>query len=476
MVAASSIALALPLPARASSQDTRVGVNVPDIAPGRGAGVVFVDAMKQAAPWSSDRRLILDPNGNVRFLARGQVAQTVVFPGETYPAGRYVLLYDGAGAFDLSGAGAVVARGAGRIVVRIVPQAAGIRLRLTATQPCDPVRNVRLILPGFEQTYASAPYSPGFIQTLRSFNVLRFKDWMHGDTFVSSAVWPARPSATRATQVAPEGVAPEYMVALANATGADPWFTIPLGATDMYVYQFAALVHQMLDPRLHPTFEYGHEVWKAGTPANAYAAMAGRNFRLAADPATAALDWYAQRSTQMFALVRRAFGADARRVDGVVSGPFAVAPNDGAAAIDRTILQYARAGAHADAFAVSVPSDGEWSRRGALTTQRLVAQQNARLPLIAYDGGDALEAWHADGGGLFVSHSDAALPSTTAGRAELLGIGDYQARHPASHPAPASPSRFIAALSAPRVARTTRRARRGDDPCQDAQPALRTSR
>jgi hypothetical protein len=330
---------------RFATSANRAAVDVPDIAPAQGAGVIFVDAMNQAAPWSSKDPLVLDRTGMVRFLAPGQVAETVIYPRAAYPAGDYTLLYAGKGRFDLSGTGgAVITRAPGRIVLRIVPRTGGIRPRLTATDPNEPVHDIRLILPGFAKTYASAPFHPLFVQALRSFNVLRFKDWMHGERFVPSVVWPERPRATRATQVAPDGVAPEYMVALANATGADPWFTLPVGATDMYIYQFAALVHQTLDPRLHATFEYGHEVWKRGTPTNAYAAMAGRNFHLAADRNAAALRWYSLRSTQMFQLVERAFGADAGRANLVASGAVAAAP-------PRPLSRYALERWHAPALA-----------------------------------------------------------------------------------------------------------------------------
>lgn len=336
--------------AHAAGRSARAAIEVSDLAPGRETGVVFVDAMKQAAPWSSKGPLLVDSAGNVRFLARGQVAETLIYPGGAYPAGTYTLLYAGKGTFDLSGTGGtLVARGPGRALLRIVPRSAGIRLRLTATDPEEPVHDIRLILPGFVKTYASAPFHPLFVEALRSFNVLHFKDWMHGDTFVSSAVWPDRPTMTRATQVAPAGVAPEYMVGLANATRAEPWFTLPVGATDMYIYQFAALVHQSLDPRLHATFEYGHEVWKPGTPGNAYAARAGRNFHLAADPAAAALAWYALRSKQMFAIVERAFGAD--------SGRATLAGGSLAAARHRGLSRAALEGSHsASASAAYMPS------------------------------------------------------------------------------------------------------------------------
>lgn len=300
--------------AHPGGRSERAAVAVGDIASSQGSGVVFVDAMKQAAPWTSKTPLVLDGTGNVRFLAPRQVAETVIYAGVAYPAGDYTFLYAGKGAFDFSRTGGtVIANGPGKALLRIVPRPAGIRLRLTATDLRAPVHDIRLILPGFAKTYASAPFHPLFVHRLRSFNVLYFKDWMHGDTFVSSAVWPDRPTMTRLTQIAPAGVAPEYMIGLANAIGADPWFTIPVGATNMYIYQFAALVHHTLDPRLHARFEYGHDVSKPGTPGNAYAAMAGRNVHLAADPAAAARAWYEVRSKQMFAIVERAFGADSGR-------------------------------------------------------------------------------------------------------------------------------------------------------------------
>ncbi len=294
-------------------------VNVRDIAPRQNPGVVFVDAMKQAEQWTSREPLLLDEAGNVRFLAPGQVAETVIYRRGAYPSGNYTLLYSGNGKFDFNGnAEKVVSLSRGRIVLRVTPSSAGLRLRLTATDPREPVHDVRLILPGFAESYTRAPFHPLFVQALRAFHVLCFKDWMHSATFVSSTVWPDRPQVWRATQVAPAGVAPEYMVALANASGANPWFTLPVGATDMYIYQFAALVHQTLDPRLRATFEYGYEAWKPGTPGNAYAAMAGRNFHLAVDPDAAARAWYTMRSAQMFSLVKRAFGDDAGRASFVL--------------------------------------------------------------------------------------------------------------------------------------------------------------
>src|SRR5690606_9369599 len=51
------------------------------------------------------------------------------------------------------------------------------------------------------------------------------------------------------------------MVALANQTGADPWFNMPHMATDDYMRRFAEYVRDNLDPALKAHIEFSNEVW-----------------------------------------------------------------------------------------------------------------------------------------------------------------------------------------------------------------------
>jgi len=310
-----------------------------DIGPGSGAGVVFVDALQQASGWTSTSpaRLALDPAGNVRSLQAGQSADRVVYSTEAYRAGDYTLLYDGSGSFDVRG-GTIVANAPSRATIRVNPNSgSGLTLRLVATDPANPVRDVRLVLPGYEATYATQPFLPDYVRSLLGRKVLRFAQWMHADTYVDSVFWTQRPHVGRATQVTPSGVAPEYMILLANLTGATPWFTLPAGATDAYVYNFARLVHGSLDPRLRPIFQYGNEVWNPATAGNGYARMAARNVGIPGEPSTAALSWYAHRSARIFSLVRAAFGSDAARVVTALSGPAPEGQRN--AALDTFLLQ-----------------------------------------------------------------------------------------------------------------------------------------
>ena len=332
---------------------------------------VFVDATKQASPWTSAASLSLDRLGYPRSLAPGQVAESVVYATASHPAGDFTLLYSGRGEIAVEG-GAVQARSEGRIVVRVAPNTPRVALLLKSTDRADYVHDVHFIVPGFEPTYAIEPFFPKFVEALRGLALVRFATWMRASISNVSAVSVLRPTTGTYTQAGPLGIAPEYAVALANALGAQPWFTLPAGATDGYAYAFADVVHRQLDPRLRAAFEYGDRIWDPGVPANAWSLMAGHNLHLAGDARQAALDWYALRSTQLFGVEQRAFGRDAARMVRVLSGPV-----DDAASL-AIILSYASGEHNADAFyAVSPPREDASRLLGASRLRILTVQDLA---------------------------------------------------------------------------------------------------
>jgi len=109
----------------------RVALELGDFAEGA-SGVVFVDAMKQASPWSASGSLALDRLGNVTELVHGQVAESTVYaPGTRYPAGDYTLLYSGTATWGIVG-GTIVAQSAGRAIVRA---SASASLNWTSSPP-----------------------------------------------------------------------------------------------------------------------------------------------------------------------------------------------------------------------------------------------------------------------------------------------------------------------------------------------------
>ena len=90
-----------------------------------------------------------------------------------YPGGRYTLLYEGKGTFELEWDASIVSQEPGRALVDVTPNQ-GIRLVITETDPQDPIRNFRFIMPGFESTYETQPFHPSYLEFLGNFSVLRF--------------------------------------------------------------------------------------------------------------------------------------------------------------------------------------------------------------------------------------------------------------------------------------------------------------
>ena len=102
---------------------------------------------------------------------------------------------------------------------------------------------------------------------LRSFSALRFSVIQRtvGSTQVH---WADRTRPTQAFQSGDNGVALELLVQLANQSGADPWFCIPVRADDDYVRNFARTVLAGLDPKRTVYLEYGNEIWNEAYPFN----------------------------------------------------------------------------------------------------------------------------------------------------------------------------------------------------------------
>lgn len=189
-----------------------------------------------------------------------------------YPGGVYTVLYDGDGEIAFAGENEVVGKKAGHIDLRVTPTPAGITLILQKSNPADPIRNIRVILPGHESTYKTHPWYPPFLNALRPFNTIRFMGWQ-AVNFNMEKDWSDRRLPSYATQAnlpfyapSPEmkGVSYEDIIALSNELNENPWINVPGAASDDYIRQMAKLFHQTLKPNLHPMIEYGNEMWNAG--------------------------------------------------------------------------------------------------------------------------------------------------------------------------------------------------------------------
>ena len=374
----------------------------------------FVDAFKSARPWISQQQgqpwgqgppLSLDSNGWILSLQPGQYAETILLDNALddqahYPTGNYTVLYDGEGtiAFDLQSA-SIASQTPGRMVVTVPAGGNGVYLMVTATNPKNPIRNIRFIMPGQESSYTTQPFNPDFLQAIQSYKCLRFMEWglINGSNVQQ---WTDRALPADYTWML-RGVPLETQIQLANALNVAPWFNIPAKASDSYVKQFAALVKSQLKPGLSFYLEYSNETWNGSFSQSAYVQAQGLAMGFSSDPTVAAADYTAYRSTQIFSIVRSAI-QPATRVIRVIGSQAANSWLSEQTVAFRSAYQQADALAIAPYFNCSDTASGGFGILGDPSTADQVAA-------MTVDGVIDIELQHITGCALQAMQSNSAI-------------------------------------------------------------------
>jgi hypothetical protein len=299
----------------------------------------FIDAFKSSRAWlpqcgagepgcapegewdTNEAKLIdLDANGWVRSLPavsdapRFTKVGTLLFRGigNRYPAGRYLVLYDGEGKleYDYVQKDEAASR-PGRDVIISDASDAGIYLVISQTDPKKTgnyLRNIRVIPETYATRYqAGEIFHPNFLDKITPFKTLRMMDWM-ATNYEPPGVWQNRPRVEQASYAYRGGVPMEVMVRLANQLKIHPWFTMPHTANDEYVRNFASYVRDNLDPSLKVYIEYSNEVWNGLFEQHGWANTQGKA-RLGANADPAFMKWYGLRSAQVAQIWKQTFAA-----------------------------------------------------------------------------------------------------------------------------------------------------------------------
>jgi hypothetical protein len=219
------------------------------------------------------------PIGLGGLAAQGYALYTIVFTNGLiqYPVGTYTLTFDGKGTVQIWNGvqpGQTFSQNGGAgspSNVNIIHNGSGITIAILNSDPNDNVRNIRLVMPGLQQTYQTNPFNPQFLAAIQPFSTLRFDGMMLPD--IGSATtsngqsgvltWAERTPPTYYTQTSASGVAVEYLVQLCNILHANMWVNMPVNADSEYVTNFAQYVEQNLDPQLKVYVEYGNELWNS---------------------------------------------------------------------------------------------------------------------------------------------------------------------------------------------------------------------
>lgn len=217
--------------------------------------------------------------------------------------------------------------------------------KMNATNSSNPIRNIDC---READANPDATFDPVFLAEVKRYNVLRFMKWTNAVENNTSVTWANRAKPGQWDVVGSDGVPIEYMIQLANETGADPWFAIPWNADEEYVRKFAETVRDQLNPSRKAYVEVSNEVWNYVYKVTHQAAQEGAEQGLSTNAHEAMLRRYAQKtgevmdvwtsvfSGQMNRLVRVAaiqtgawsaetvlgFGQTASKVDALASAPY----------------------------------------------------------------------------------------------------------------------------------------------------------
>ena len=183
-----------------------------------------------------------------------------------------------------------------------------------------------------------------YVDDMKPFGVLRFLDWSNANGNPASVTWASRTTLDKAGN---DSVALENMIDLANATGSDPWFTVPYNADETYVRNMAKLVHDRLSTSRRAYFELSNEVWNFGFPVATQALNEGLAEKLSTDKYSNHLMRYAEKSIWMHKLLTAAFADNPNRLVRVVS-----AQNDNSFSA-RTIMGFRDTANWVDALATA---------------------------------------------------------------------------------------------------------------------------
>ncbi len=406
------------LPGAAASNRASLGINLSGVTYWS-SEIVFVDLFKHAQTFKSQAPgksygqggpLDLTPDGWVHSLtAGGQFADSIVLtrPRLGYPGGTYSCFYEGQGKIEFAYGTQVLDEQPGRMRVEVKPELGQLSLKLTRTDPNDPVRNIRVVLPGFGETYDKQPFHPEFLTRWEKFKVVRFMDWQSTNNS-AQAKWSERSTPSKQTQGTEAGVALEYLIQLSNTLNADPWFCLPHQADDDYVRQFAEMVKARLKPELKVYIEYSNECWNGIFAQAGYCKDKGKALGLSDNDYQAQLRYYSKRAVEIFRIWEEVFGGREHLVR-------VLAAQSANPWTSEQVMEFEEAYKHADALAIAPYFGGalgdpktqeevskwtvdqvldrcaEYINKGneTIANQASLAQKRG-LRLVAYEGGQHL--------------------------------------------------------------------------------------
>lgn len=228
----------------------------------------FIDLIKQARTWRNAAAIVgipgieayQDANGWLTEMPAGVSAVVLTLDGSSrLPVGTYVLTWEGTGTVSVTnGANPVVTDHRIEFTKPLITTSLYPTISSIDTE--DPPKNLRLFLKKYEALLDDGEiFNPDFLEVVQDARQLRYMDPMKTN-WSTQEEWADRPTPADYTY-SWRGMPVDVMVALANKTGTDPYFTLPHLATDEYIREFATYIRDNLNPGLVAYVAYSNELW-----------------------------------------------------------------------------------------------------------------------------------------------------------------------------------------------------------------------
>lgn len=415
----------------------------------------LVDVFKASRPWISGgpnqwddgRAVAVDRYGWVTSLLPDQVARTLLFsemhdPAPAFLEGDITLLYDGDGDFEISAGNDGITRAPGKTVVTFNPSKGGqFILNLTRTNPANPLRNFRAILPGgrcgndgtkycrmdsdcgaavcvsFLSNYSKEPFHPVFLSDTKPYGAIRFMDLMVTNHSTIQH-WADRPKMTDA-RWSTKGAPIELLAKLCNTLRVDGWFNVPHQADADYTRKLATTLNAHLASDRHVYVEYSNEVWNDIMGQSAFATQEGLRLGLSTDPFEARMLYHARRTVEVGRIFREVFGS--ARLTRVL-GSFAAVPW-----VTERMLAFETTADEVDAVAIAPYFGAAYGSEPEVTTKNVPAMSvDALLSLLHTEELPRILAW-VDGHRAAIAAKRPGLELLAyEGGQHLVGVGGHE--------------------------------------------------
>ncbi|MHA7057913.1 T9SS type A sorting domain-containing protein [Aquimarina sp. M1] len=201
-----------------------------------------------------------------------QKVATIWAETDAWPAGEYTVLWEGTGVLDfISGQGfEITSQTAHRITFNFPNPGVFIEMSINESDINDPIHNIRVLMPGTEDTYETQPFYQVWLDNIKPFQAFRFMDWGRTNNWGKTTEgwqdtklfeWEERARMDHYTWADNKGIPYEMMIKLMNDQDVDGWVCVPHRASDDFIRSMANYFKENLEPDRHLHVEYSNEVW-----------------------------------------------------------------------------------------------------------------------------------------------------------------------------------------------------------------------